>query len=290
MWQGIGLVLSCILVLSSCRTAEDSTKIIRKLTQEAVEAFNDQDAESLSSIWEEDATYLDLSNGSPLKGRAAIEQALSALFQEHEGMHLDLQITSITLPTDTTALESGVFTLISSEKTVSKNYRASFEKKEGRWLLTEISEAPSLSTHYENLKGLEWLVGDFVDTDENSETKTKGLWDKHKNFITQHFTITTLDHEEFEGEQIIGFDTAKQTIRSWTFDTDGGIAQSTWKQEGEEWKADTSFTLADGKIGTATHVFSKITPDSYTWQAINRQIDGQLLPDIEPVLVQRVQP
>jgi hypothetical protein len=45
--------------------------------------------------------------------------------------------------------------------------------------------------------------------------------------------------------------------------------------------------LADGGKTTATHIYKQVDADSFTWQAIDRTIDGEMQPNIDEVLIVR---
>lgn len=149
---------------------------------------------------------------------------------------------------------------------------------------SKVEEAPS---HYEQLKGLEWLVGEWVDQDEDVKIVTIGSWDKYKNFITQHFTVTLQGDVELEGKQIIGWDPVNEQIRSWVFDSDGGFGEGKWEQRGDQWIVNSSQTLGGGGLASSINIYSNIGSSSYTWQSTGREVDGEFLPNIEPVTVKR---
>ena len=97
-----------------------------------------------------------------------------------------------------------------------------------------------------------------------------------------------MEHNELEGQQIIGWDPVKETIRSWIFDSDGGFGGSLWSKRGDnKWYAHTHFTLADGRKASAMHVYTKINDTTYTFESRARDIDGQLLPNIGPFTVNK---
>ena len=45
--------------------------------------------------------------------------------------------------------------------------------------------------------------------------------------------------------------------------------------------------LSDGQEGSFTSVFRPITADKYSWKKINRMINGNLLPNLDEVIVLR---
>lgn len=138
---------------------------------------------------------------------------------------------------------------------------------------------------YDKLQDLSWLIGTWEDTDEDTSVERKAAWDDSKNFINEQFAITTLKKKILHGQQIIGWDPVRKEIRSWIFDSDGGFGEAIWQKEGENWNVSTTYTLADGRKASSVYIYSDITPASYTWQSTGRIVEGELLPNIEPVKV-----
>ena len=127
------------------------------------------------------------------------------------------------------------------------------------------SEPQSTPSHFESLQALDFLAGNWVNKDETVTCTSSFKWDKHKNFLVQHFVVHVSDQKEIEGRQIIGWDPNENKIRSWTFDSDGGFGESTWSQDGTRWYASTVFTLPDGRRASATHIYTKINDNTYTF-------------------------
>lgn len=139
-----------------------------------------------------------------------------------------------------------------------------------------------------HLQGLNWLVGSWEDKDDQVEISTRISWDKSKNFLRQAFTVDVQEQRELSGTQIIAWDPAKKVIRSWLFDTDGGFGEAEWHQKGDnKWIVENAFTLPDGRVGSSINVYTKIDADSYSFESTGRQIEGEILPNIEPVKVVR---
>src|SRR5262249_45603585 len=141
---------------------------------------------------------------------------------------------------------------------------------------------PNIFSH---LKDLQWLVGNWKDTDENVKIAYLTKWDKFKNFLVQHYRIDAYGVEVMEGLQIIGWDPIEKKIRSWVYDSDGGFGTGTWSKKGDSWYAKLQFTLSTGEKGTLTNVYTPLDDKSYTYSSIDRKIGDTKLPNIEPVTV-----
>ena len=87
--------------------------------------------------------------------------------------------------------------------------------------------------------------------------------------------------------QIIGWDPAAKTIRSWTFDSDGGFAEATWSFKKDRWLIHNNGVLADGRKASAVNIMKPIDANAFTWQATERTAGGELLPNVDEVLIVR---
>ncbi len=194
------------------------------------------------------------------------------------------------------AVESGTAYIIRpKEKPDESTYSALFVKREGKWLLDRVSEeetaapSPPPQTGYEHLKELEWMIGSWVDNDEDDRAtiQTDCAWTKNKNFMTRSFAVVVRDQVNMAGMQIIGWDPVAKQIRSWVFDSDGGFAEGKWKRKGDHWVIQQTGTLPDGRKSSAVNIIKKIDNDSFTWQTVQRSVDGDLLPDVEEITIVR---
>ncbi len=157
------------------------------------------------------------------------------------------------------------------------------------FLLTGFQEQKTELTREDQLKKLNWLVGQWVDKDKDDdvELNLNYAWEDNNNFLVNTFTIEDKDKKTFSGKQIITWDQANKKFRSWLFDSNGAFGQGEWKQKGDKWIAEYAFILPNGDNGSAIHIYKSVNPDSYTFQSVGRMIQGELLPDIAEVTVVR---
>lgn len=145
--------------------------------------------------------------------------------------------------------------------------------------VAEETEAP--------LEKLAWMVGDWVDEDEASRVETSVAWTKNRKFLRRMFRVTPREGEPHNGMQIIGWDAAGKSIRSWTYDSDGGFGEETWRESGDRWIIRSKYTLPDGGRAAATNIMKRLDDDRFTFRSVNRTIGGTLQPDIDEVTVVR---
>lgn len=262
---------------------------IRKQVAAYVQAFNQGDAKALADAWAPDAVYVNRLTGEQVVGRAAIAEQFAALFKVKSGLKLEVKIGSIRLLSPSVAIEQGMAKL-AEEKTAPEElaYTAVYVRQGGQWLLDRVTdEAPEAPSHYEQLKSLEWLVGSWVDQDENVRVVTECKWAKNQNFLVRSFSVAAGDRVEMAGMQVIGWDASAKAVRSWTFDSDGGFGEARWSNKGDRWYIHNQGVLADGRKATMVNVIKKVSDDSFTWQTIERTVAGELLPNVSEVVIVR---
>jgi len=262
---------------------------IRKAAASYVEAFNKHDAKALADLWSPDAVYLNRTTGEEVYGRAAIAQQFTDLFKEQPQLKLEVNVASVQFVSPNVAVERGTAKFLApNEEPEEIEYSAVDVKRDGQWLLDRVTDknkevAPS---HYEQLKALEWMVGEWTADTDNAEVDLVCNWTKNRNFLTRAFKLTIGD-DSFSGLQIIGWDPATKAIRSWTFDSNGTFAEATWEKRGDRWFLRNKGTLPDGRTATMVNVMKQVDENSFTWQTIERTAGDELLPNIDEILIVR---
>lgn len=137
------------------------------------------------------------------------------------------------------------------------------------------------------LDALEWMVGEWIDEGEGATIITTCSWTKKRKFLKRSFKVTIDEKVTLEGDQFVGWDPLAGQIRSWTFDSEGGFGEGLWIQDGNRWLVKASFVLADGSRASALNVYTLVDDDTIRWQSTNREIAGELQPNIPEVTVIR---
>jgi len=263
---------------------------IRKADEVYVRAFNNHDAKALADAWSPEAVYLIRATGAQVVGRAAIAEQFTALFKDQPEVKLELSVESVQFVSPNVAVEHGTAkTLAPKAGPEETEYSAVFVRRDGQWLLDRVTDeakeaAPS---RYEQLKPLEWMIGRWVDKADNVDIKTECQWTKNQSFITRSFTVAVQGQINMSGMQFIGWDPVAKTIRSWTFDSDGGFAEATWTLKKDRWFIQNNGVLADGRRASMVNVIKPVDQNSFTWQTVERTAGGELLPNINEVLIVR---
>lgn len=269
------------------RQAADEAAI-RKSVESYVAAFNKGDAKALAALWSPEAVYTNPASGEQVVGREAIAKQFGEIFADAKKSKLEAKTDSIRFVSPNVAVEQGTAKVIRPEQAPDESeYTAVYVKRDGQWLLDRVTEedVPFVTSHYEQLKDLEWLIGRWVDADDEATVVTECNWTKNNNFITRSFTVQIRDQIDMAGMQIIGWDPSTKQIRSWVFDSDGGFGQATWKKNGKRWYIQQSGVLPDGRKSSVVNIITRLDDTSCTLQSVNRTVDGELLPNIDEVKI-----
>lgn len=255
------------------------------------EAFNSRDAQALAAHWSPEALYTNPLTGKVVEGRDAIRAEFESILESVGELRVELSVESIEFVSPSVAIEEGVATLLRDDAPPSESYYSAVHVKHaGEWLLDRVTEqdAPEPPpSNYEKLKQLEWLVGEWVDGDDSSSIQTSCQWTRNKNFLTRSFTVSIGDSIDMAGMQVIGWDAAAESIRSWTFDSDGGFAEGVWSESADGWHIAKTGTLPDGGRSSSVNIVTKVDDNQFKWRSVNRVVDGQVLPNLDEVLVVR---
>lgn len=298
----IGAIAALWAFSSLLHSADPAAPLGRKLTadEKAVAdeanayeaAYNRGDAKALAAHFAADAEWVD-SEGHVVSGRPAIEKALKDSFARQSGRRLDLRVESVRVLAPDVLAEKGT-TAIEAPYTpgIVNSYTAVRVKRDGRWLISQITEtgAPLAGNARDNLRALEWLVGVWEDASEGVKVRTTVQWARSGNFLTRTFKVAREGADESEGTEVIGWDAKVGRIRSWVFDSAGGFSENTWTQDGRRWLIQAHATLPDGRESTALHTLTYVGDDKCTWSSADREIDGELMPNIDPVEMSRMKP
>src|SRR5258707_13706996 len=211
------LPLALVCGTSPARAAESNPQeeaAITKTAEAFVEAFQKGDAKAVAAFWMPDGDYVDPA-GRVLQGRPAIEKDFEKLFAENKGLKLRVEFVSLRSPPPDTAVEDGTTGVLAPDGSVPSRARYTnfFTKKNGQWLLASVREAPYVQpTNYENLRELEWVIGEWVDENPGGElARVSFAWSPDQNFIVSTRTVETKDGTLDRGDAMDRLGSGDQT-------------------------------------------------------------------------------
>jgi uncharacterized protein (TIGR02246 family) len=263
---------------------------IRAKVESYVKAYNAADAQALADHWSEQAVYQNPLTGTEVTGREAIAEEFKAVLEESKGSQLAVEVQSIDFVSPNVAVEQGLAKVTGPEgEPEITEYSAVHVKQGDAWHLDRVTEKEPVvvPSHYEQLKPLAWLVGTWVDEDDEARVETTCQWTKNQNYLSRTFTIELPDQPNMSGVQIIGWDASRGKIRSWAFDSDGGFAEGSWKQNDDGWVIENAAVLPDGRTASSVNVLKIVDENTLTWQITGRDVDGEILPNLPEVKITR---
>ncbi len=266
--------------------AQDKAAVVEMVTS-YVDAFNGRDAQAVSEHWSETGELVD-PDGNRLSGRATIRESFETLFKDLSSEQLlSVMVDRVSFVTSDVAIVEGTARDVDGQ---DSSIVVTVKSEDGKWRVHSVREfdTPPRASHYDQLKELEWLIGQWIDESDESTAETSSHWSKNQNFITSNFKVSVPGMEPLEGTQVIGYDASTGNIRSWVFDSDGGTATGVWTRKGDSWEVRSSQVLADGRAASSINIYKLIDDDQFSWRSIGRQVDGEYLPNTEPVTVHRV--
>jgi uncharacterized protein (TIGR02246 family) len=270
------------------KTAEDE-KAIKTIQTQYVKAFNAGDAKALAAFWAADGEFVD-AEGNSFKGRAAIAKEFSAFFAESKGAKIEVSSHSIRFVSPGVVLESGTARLTDADGASQiTSYHVVHTKRDGTWQLASVREsAHTPSSNYEQLRSLEWMVGNWQATSGGMSLELSCEWAAKRNFLLRKYVLKDAEGVAKTGMQIIGWDPVDETFRSWIFDSDGGFASEVWIKDGKSWLLEATGVTRDGAEVNATNVITPIDHDNFRWQSVRRTMNDVALPDTAPIKATRV--
>jgi uncharacterized protein (TIGR02246 family) len=258
---------------------------VREALDSFAAAFGKGDAKAVAARWTADGEYVS-DDGTTIRGHAALEKDYAEFFTKNPGNALEVEVDTIRFPSRDTAVVEGHFKLRMGKKKELVVSRCSFlyAREDGKWLIAIAREWPGDGLE---VRDLEWLIGTWEAKRDGTVVTTKYEWTANKTFIRAHFSITQNGHTT-SGMQMIGKMPSTGGLHTWTFEDAGGIGDSDITREGKKWMFAARGSTAEGSVITATNIMTPIDADTFTWQSVERTLDGETLPDQPPVKVTRV--
>jgi uncharacterized protein (TIGR02246 family) len=259
--------------------------------QAFIAAFNKGDAKAVAGFWTPDATYVDQA-GNEHKGREKLEKLYEKLFAARKGAKLAIHVAAVKQLAADVGLMEGVTEVASpGGPPTAARFTAVIVKKDGEWYFQSVQDSlPRPPSNIEHFDDLEWLIGDWTGEEKGESGTATYRWAENQNFIVSSFTTTFDGLPVVGGTQWIAWDAVNKEIHSWTFYSGGGFGEAVWSKDGNRWTLKATARSRDGKKLSATNILTKTDDDHVTLQITKLAVDGQSLPDPQPLKLKRVKP
>jgi uncharacterized protein (TIGR02246 family) len=261
--------------------------VIRRTAQTFVEAFNAGDAKAVAVHFLPEGEFV-AEDETVYRGADAIERAFAAYFEKTHGARLKIDVESVRLIGADLAIEEGTSTLVppGNEPATQSRYEVVHVRRDGAWKIasTRSLQRKPVSAH-EQLRQLEWLLGDWVDESPEVHVKHHCRWSKDGNFLLAEFDVQMQNVPALNGVQRIGWDPVARQIRSWTFDSEGGFAEGLWTRVDDGWVVKMTGVRADGATASATTSYRPAGRDRFVWSSVDRVVGGETEPNVTVTIV-----
>ena len=280
-----------VLAADAVRAQEtDAEKLALELGAKYVAAFEKGDADALGALYAEDAQYT-VDDGETVTGRNEIRARSEGLFEETETRELLIVPDSARFVTENVMVEKGVAVVsLDGAAGEATRYSVTYVKKADGWLIADIQEAslPAPDPAAESLSTLSWMIGKWKVDSESIDAEMTAEWTLGGRFLSRTTRIRGGDEEEFVSVEVIGYDPVRGQLRSWIFDNEGGFGQGMWRADEGKWLIQITATMPEGGQSSSEHVVTLLDEDTAEMETINRILDGEALPNRDPLKVVRV--
>ena len=278
---------------ASVAAADPATIAIRAAiaaeAEATVNAFNGGDAAALGGMFIADGELVD-ENGSVTESRTEITSLFRRFFERFPKATLEMEVTDARAVGDEMVVEEGIRRITADQAAAAQVRYVAVRLKEGaRWPLAsyrEFSDDPQ-PTPTEMLASLEWIVGDWVDESPEGQTQISYGWSEDGNFLIGDYNLSVGGQAASKSVQRIGWDPVEGTLRSWTFDSDGGFSEGEWMGTDDGWVVKSEATLPDGSIGSATVTIRPSDADHFVVESTDRIVGGAQEPDFKLVIARK---
>ena len=267
--------------------------VVQRVAAEAeatIKAFNAGDAAGLAAMFIDDGELVD-ENGTVTESRAEITALFKRFFERFPKATLEMEVTDVREVGDDVVIEEGVRRITTDQAAAAAQVRyVAVRTKQGdRWPLAsyrEFSDDP-LPTPAEMLSALDWIVGDWVDESPEGRTQISYGWSEDGNFLIGEYNLSVGGQPASKSVQRIGWDPVEGTLRSWTFDSDGGFSVGEWLGTDDGWVVKSEATLPDGTIGSATVSIRPSDADHFVVESTDRIVGGAEEPDFKLTIARK---
>ena len=215
---------------------------VLKAAEAFVKAYNAADGRAIGALYVENAEIA-REDAPPVKGRAEIQKLFETTFANEPGARIELLNVAVRFLTPELAVEEGTAHVVppadrtAEHEPARSRYSVHYAKQaDGRWLQASVRDwSEPEPTVAQRLSDLEWMVGEWVDEHHDGLVETTCRWDESGKYLLRDFKVKHSGQPTLSGVERVGWDPLTKQIKSWTFDSEGGHAESLWTKAGADW-------------------------------------------------------
>src|SRR5262245_17822556 len=270
----------------------EASKAVLANVRTFTEAFNKRDVKTLLKLFTEDCELTE-ADGTTVNGLKELEKELKEIFEDDPEGRISVSVDSLKMVTPDVVIEEGKTIFFPDGKiaTAETDYQATHIEKGDRWLMNRVrSFNRVVLSPYDQLRDLEWLIGEWVDEGADSLVEATYRWAPNKVFILQDFKVRVNGENVLTGTQRIGWDPLSKQIKAWVFDSEGGYAESLWSEVDDTWVIKVSGVRTDGRVVTMTNQLAPLGKDRMVMASVDRIVAGERMPNFTTVVVRKPPP
>ena len=298
-----------VLAITAARAADPPARPrdesqIRAAAKAYLDALKRGDGKACAALWTPDGDIVD-DLGAVLPGRdtaAATKPPAAGQAQP------DVRITDTNLRflTDDVAIEDGTIEIGPvGGSALSGRFSATWVRHDGAWKLAALREARAAEpTGPAALGQLDWMVGDWVierkplaaaaplapDAGRQPSVELAVKWNETKTYLVQDIRFgppAGSAGPSLSIAQRIGWDPLSQTIRSWSFGSDGSHGEATWLRNGDSWLARSTSVRPDGSQTAMINTYTYDGKDRCVCRSVPAHFDAEHAAPITFTLVRK---
>jgi uncharacterized protein (TIGR02246 family) len=259
-----------------------------------VKAHNGRNAAAVADFFDDDASIVDV-DGRVVKGKAAIGQQYATGFAQPSKFSMEGTVDSVRfLTTDVAQIEGASKQTAANEPSIVNRFVTLLVKKANVWKIVEIRDLPAPAEDVapaERLKELEWMIGEWVDQSGEQKINSSIRWGDDNAFIVRSTTAQVGNEKPSSSLMILAWDPRTSQLRSWLFDSDGGRGEAVWTRASDnQWMIRAEGVSRAGSPNSATQIVTVVSKDAVKTSSVDRIIGGEVMPDIDEVLMVRKPP
>jgi uncharacterized protein (TIGR02246 family) len=251
-----------------------------------IAAYNEGSVDKVRDFWTEDSDFVDI-RGRFHQGRDLIMALFRRGFANNPGRKLTMTSDLRKFLASGVAMDDGILQLTGADGEVDRGrFSVVWTKVDGRWRIRSARDIPleeepaAEQPEAPPLEELAWLVGKWEAQSDKHQITLDCDWQLNKSFLVQKIHKKGAD-EEFDVVTWIAYDPSAGNFHSWYFDSRGGFGGGPWSKRDEQWRTAVVAVLPDGQTGSSQMTWQKLDERTLQWQAIDREVEGESVPDAQ---------
>ena len=245
--------------------------------------MNAGDFKTAATFWTADGEFVDKA-GKSVPARKMVTEDLPKKYPDGKRPQLVVDVKSIQVLSDDIAQEVGSIDVKGKEGKPAprSGFNALWVKQQNKWLIKNLRETtPAALVHNNSLSELSWLIGSWAAESDGNDIYIDCTWSPNKVYLMREITVMRDGKVIHSGTQRIGLDPMSPKIKSWSFDNDGGLAESFWEKIDGTWHIASRGASAHGHITSARNVYDEISDDSFSLESGEAHAGSATMPSFK---------